>query len=138
MKESEREQKRAKESKGEQKRAKESEGERRRAKESERERKRAKQSERERKRAKEEGEGKGKGEKKFWKKKIFLAKKNFWTSVFQKFMKKKREKLERSGLDHRVEKVPKFVPYKFHPRHKRGAPRAQLPHKKMENIISSG
>jgi len=58
-------------------------------KESEGEQRRAKESEGERKRAKEEGEGKGKGEKKFWKKKYFLAKKNFWTSVFQKFIKKK-------------------------------------------------
>ena len=78
------------------------------------------------------------GKNNFGKKNFYLKKKNFWTSVFQKFMKKKREKLERSGLDHRVEKVPKFVPYKFHPRHKTVAPRSQLPHKKMENIISSG
>ena len=26
-------------------------------------------------------------------------------------------KKKNSGLDHRVEKVPKFVPYKFHPSH---------------------
>jgi len=53
-------------------------------------------------------------------------------------MKKKREKLERSGLDHRVEKVPKFVPYKFRHRQRIVAPRSQLSHKKMENIISPG
>ena len=47
-------------------------------------------------------------------------------------------KVERSGLDHHVENFPKFVPYKFRLGAQIGAPRPQLPSKKMENIISPG
>ena len=53
----------------------------------------------------------------------------------QKFISLKILVLERSGLHHRVENIEKFLPYKFRQKQKTARARAQLPHKKMENII---
>ena len=51
-------------------------------------------------------------------------------------MSKKIFVIECSGLHHRIENIEKFLPYKFHHRPHTVGARSQLPHKKMENIIS--
>ena len=57
---------------------------------------------------------------------------------FQKFISRKLLVLERSGLHHRVENIEKLLSYKFRLRAHRGGAQTQLPHKKIETIISPG